>query len=430
MTADRRLTVFAVLSIVQLSCGDMIRNVIGWSAWGVTVGALIVWSLVELWLRRDRVKRPGVAAVMFVALTFLSAAWAASWWSTLLGATVSLGIVASALVLTTLPLERFIALLHWCFQGQLIGSLLFELAAGLFWGGVRPIWHGDINNSDVYWWTHGDIFEGGRAYGLPGNPNLIAMLALFALIIAVSRALAGKDRRSWPVWVLLPIALIALSKSITVALTLGAVIAAATLIVIRFRVSRPAYYRTLFSSLSIMGIVVIIGAVMWQTIAELLGRSPDLTGRLEFWRIILVRWLDSPIVGDGWMGYWMPWVEPYGSLLQDGSIILLQAHNVWLDMALQLGVIGVLIFFALQVGAMQNAVAIIRYGTEHPALRAVPLLLLIALAVQGLTESRPLTEIGALLLFTFVAGRPRSKEGGPRTLPVASVQRLRGGKQS
>lgn len=425
MTADRRLTVFAVLTIVQLSCGDLIRNIIGWSAWGATVGALIIWSLVELWLRRERIKYPGIATLMFVALTFLSAAWAASWWSTLLGATINLGIVAAALVMTTIPLERFIALLHWCLQGQLIGSLLFEAAAGLFWGGVRPVWHGSVHNSDVYWWTHGEIFAGGRAYGLPGNPNLLAMLALMALIVAAARALSGKDRRTWPLWILLSVALITLSQSLTVSLTAAAIVAASALIIIRFRVSRPAYYRAFFSSLSLMGIAVIIGAVLWQPLAEWLGRSPDLTGRLEFWRIILVRWLYSPVVGDGWMGYWMPWVEPYGALLQDGSIVLLQAHNVWLDIALQLGIVGVLVFFALQVGAMQNAVAIIRYGVEHPAIRSVPLLLLIALAVQGVTESRPLTEIGALLLFLFAAGLPRSKEGRARTLPIATVQRTK-----
>ena len=409
---------FAVLVIVQVSCGDLVRNIIGWSAWGASIGALLVWALVELWLRRDRVKRPGIATVMFLALAFLSAFWAASWWSTLLGSAISLGIAAAALVLTSMPLQRFMTLLHWCFQVQLIGSLLFEVTAAVLGRGIRPVWYGHIDNSEVYWWSHGDLFEGGRMYGLPGNPNLVAMLALLALIIAAARALSGQDRRTWPVWVGLPILLIALSQSITVILIVGAIMAASTLIVIRFKVSRPAYYRAFFSSLSLMGIAVIVGAVLWQSLAELLGRSTDLTGRLDIWRIVLVRWLDSPIVGDGWMGYWMPWVDPYGSLIQHRAIVHLQAHNAWIDMALQLGIIGVLIFFALQVTSMRNAVAVIRYGNEHPAIRAVPLLLLIALAVQGLTESRPLTEIGALLLFFFAAGPPRSSEGGPRTLPI------------
>ncbi|MGO1532416.1 MAG: O-antigen ligase family protein, partial [Micrococcaceae bacterium] len=296
-----------------------------------------------------------------------------------------------------------------------------EIVAALWIGPIRPVWHGDIENSDVYWWTHGELFSGGRVYGLMGNANLLGMLALMALIIAAARAFAGHDRRTWPVWVVLSIAMIAGSQSVTVAATVAAIAASGALIVIRFRVSREAYYRAFWSSLSAIGIVVIIGAVLWQSIAEWMGRTPDLTGRLEFWRIVLVRWLYSPVVGDGWMGYWMPWVEPYGGLLRQGSIVFLQAHNVWLDIALQIGIVGVIIFLALQITAMRNAVALIRYGAEHAAVRSVPLLLLIALAVQGFTESRPLTEIGALLLFLFAAGEPRSREGGPRTLPL-SVQ--------
>lgn len=147
----------------------------------------------------------------------------------------------------------------------------------------------------------------------------------------------------------------------------------------------------------------------------MLGKSPDLTGRLEFWRIVLVRWLYSPIVGDGWMGYWMPWVEPYGHLLTQGHAVYLQAHNVWLDVALQLGIVGLIIFVAMQITSIRNAVSRIRYSEDHPALRAVPLLLLIALVVQGFTESRPLTELGALLLFMFAAGLPQR---GERTLPI------------
>ena len=421
MPGDRRLTVFAVLAIVQLACGDLIRNIVGWPVWGASAAALILWALVELWLRRREVQRPGTAIVMFTALTFLSALWAASWWSTLLGATISLGITASALVISVMPLTRILTLLHWCFQGLLLGSLLFEVVAGLWLGPVRPVWHGDIENSDVYWWTHGELFEGGRVYGLTGNPNLTAMIALMALVIAVARMLSGQDRRLGWLWVALSLSMLLLPRSATALLTLSAVVVATLLILIRFRISRHAFYRTFWSSMSAIGIVVIVGAALWPRIAEMLGRTTDLTGRLEFWRIVLVRWLYSPVVGDGWMGYWMPWVEPYGHLLRQGHIVFLQAHNVWLDVALQIGIVGVIIFFTLQVNAMGNAATLIRYGAEHAAIRSVPLLLLIALAVQGFTESRPLTEIGALLLILFAAsGLPRPE--GPRTLPIA-VQR-------
>ncbi|MGO3844344.1 O-antigen ligase family protein [Agrococcus casei] len=415
MTADRRLTVFACVVIVQVACGDMVRNLIGWAGWGVTIGLVIAWSLVELWLRRREVPYPGRPALLFVAMAFVSAFWAGSWWSTLMGAALTLGIAAAALVIATLSLRRLVAVLHWSLQGLLIGSLVFEIVAALWIGPIRPVWHGDVAGSEVYWWTPAEILTGGRISGLTGNANLTGMLGVMALIIAVARAMSQQDRRLWPLFVVVPLASVVLSQSATVVIILAGCIVAAILILIRFRVSREAYYRTFWSSISAMGGAVIVGAVLWQDLAEMLGKSPDLTGRLEFWRIVLVRWLYSPIVGDGWMGYWMPWVEPYGHLLTQGHAVYLQAHNVWLDVALQLGIVGLIIFVAMQITSIRNAVSRIRYSEDHPALRAVPLLLLIALVVQGFTESRPLTELGALLLFMFAAGLPQR---GERTLPI------------
>lgn len=416
MTADRRLTVFAYAVVTQIACGDMVRNIVGWAGWGVTIGLTVVWALVELWLRRRTVPYPGRPTILFVTMAFASAFWAGSWWSTLIGAFLALGIAAAALVIATMPLPRIVSVLHFSFQALLLGSLAFELIAGALVGPIRPVWHGDIAGSDVYWWTPAEIFTGGRISGLTGNANLTGMLGVMALVIAVARAAAQQDRRTWPIYTAAALACIVLSQSATVIIILAACVAAAILILIRFRVSREAYYRTFWSSISAMGGAVIVAAVLWQGVAELLGRSSDMSGRLEFWRIVLVRWLYSPIVGDGWMGYWMPWVEPYGHLLTQGNAVYLQAHNVWLDIMLQLGLVGLIVFVAMQITAIRNAVSRIRFGAEHAAIRSIPLLLLIALVVQGFTESRPLTEIGALLLCMFAAG-PRQQ--GTRTLPIS-----------
>lgn len=416
MTADRRLTVFAYAVVTQIACGDMVRNIVGWAGWGVTIGLTVVWALVELWLRRRTVPYPGRPTILFVTMAFASAFWAGSWWSTLIGAFLALGIAAAALVIATMPLPRIVSVLHFSFQALLLGSLAFELIAGALVGPIRPVWHGDIAGSDVYWWTPAEIFTGGRISGLTGNANLTGMLGVMALVIALARAAAQQDRRTWPIYTAAALACIVLSQSATVIIILAACVAAAILILIRFRVSREAYYRTFWSSISAMGGAVIVAAVLWQGVAELLGRSSDMSGRLEFWRIVLVRWLYSPIVGDGWMGYWMPWVEPYGHLLTQGNAVYLQAHNVWLDIMLQLGLVGLIVFVAMQITAIRNAVSRIRFGAEHAAIRSIPLLLLIALVVQGFTESRPLTEIGALLLCMFAAG-PRQQ--GTRTLPIS-----------
>ena len=47
-----------------------------------------------------------------------------------------------------------------------------------------------------------------------------------------------------------------------------------------------------------------------------------------------------PWFGWGWVGYWPPWVEPFDGLAVRNGVEYLQAHNAWLDVWLQLGIVG------------------------------------------------------------------------------------------
>jgi len=100
------------------------------------------------------------------------------------------------------------------------------------------------------------------------------------------------------------------------------------------------------------------------------------------------------------------WVKPYNGLDEKAGIAVMSAHSAWLDVWLQLGVIGVLVFAPIVFLTLQRtwfrAVDQPRRG-PGPALPFAtsalwPLLVLTALFVQSLTESRLLIESGWLLL--------------------------------
>ena len=48
--------------------------------------------------------------------------------------------------------------------------------------------------------------------------------------------------------------------------------------------------------------------------------------------------------GWGWVSFWPPWVEPFSDLIERGGIIQLHAHEAWLDVWLQLGIVGLVVF--------------------------------------------------------------------------------------
>jgi len=83
-------------------------------------------------------------------------------------------------------------------------------------------------------------------------------------------------------------------------------------------------------------------------------------------------------------------------LIVRDNVTYYQAHNSYLDVWLQLGIIGFLIFVALLAITF---VKLWRLAVRHTSpLYLWPLLVFIAILVQNLTESRMIVELGWLLV--------------------------------
>jgi O-antigen ligase len=78
------------------------------------------------------------------------------------------------------------------------------------------------------------------------------------------------------------------------------------------------------------------------------------------------------------------------------GVTYLQAHNAWLDVFLQLGVIGLVVIGLFVLTTVARTWSFALDGPRDAAL--VPLALLVAVLVQSLAESRLLIEIGWALL--------------------------------
>jgi O-antigen ligase len=96
----------------------------------------------------------------------------------------------------------------------------------------------------------------------------------------------------------------------------------------------------------------------------------------------------------------MPGVEPFEGLVVIGKVPYYQAHNAYLDIAMQLGFIGAALFAIM---LLITFVKLWRLAVRHTvALYLWPILVFMGLAVWSLTESRMLIEIGWVLLMVFV----------------------------
>ena len=158
--------------------------------------------------------------------------------------------------------------------------------------------------------------------------------------------------------------------------------------------------------------------VFRDSLLALLGRSPDLTNRLDIWDTVIGLANQRPAFGWGWTGYWWPWVEPYQDLIVIKGVPYYQAHNAWLDIYLQLGIVGLVVFGALVISTLGRgwSRALDLAHGRGKAIGLLPVLVTVMLIVHSLAESRLLIEIGFALLVVF-AIRTRSNRGQNQHLP-------------
>jgi len=295
----------------------------------------------------------------------------------------------------------------------LAASLLFELVVAVFVRmPITPLWvdYSDLDKIPLaFYWSRDLLFEGGRIQGIVGNSNLLGMIALLAAILYGVRLLARSGSPIWNwFWFVVAIGTLALTRSSTVLVaTVAVALLAGFLLIVRRMSGRGRLIATLVGGLLAIGAVVaaVIGR---DPLLSALGKSSDLTYRLDIWQSVVDLAVQRPVAGWGWVGYWNPFVPPFDNLAIYGGVRYLQAHNAWLDVFLQLGALGLIIFAFLVLSTLGRTWQLalepgghLRHRLDWP-MTAIPLLLLTALLVQSLAESRMLVELGWVVFVVIV----------------------------
>lgn len=420
-------SVFAVLLLFTLFAGDFWRNLISWPGYFVLAAVLAVGSIVFLVRTRPafRWRKTPKTLVLFLALAIVSLAWSAYPGATALGILAQLATTAAAVFLALcLSWRAVLTALANAFRWILGLSLLFELIVAVFvrhpilpLTPAQPAPTGHIPSA--FYWSRDLLFHGGQIQGIVGNSNLLAMIALLSLVVFGVQLADHTIRRGTAItWLVVSVVTFALTRSSTVF-----VATVFTAVVLGFalwtRHVGPERRRPVYLTAAALVVVAVVSVVLFASkIPVLLGKSEDLTGRLTIWNSVIHLAQERPAFGWGWVSYWAPWVSPFKNLAERGGVVYLQAHNAWLDVWLQLGIVGLVIFALLIVSTLWRswfqAVDRPRFaaGDDLPytALTLLPLLLLAALLAQSLAESRILIEAGWTLLVLVAV---KTKQSAP-----------------
>jgi exopolysaccharide production protein ExoQ len=419
------------VALFTILAGDAWRYSITWYGFAAIVLAVSVFSV--LLLVRNRAKwRLGALPyplLAFAALTTVSIAWSAYPSSSAVGIVATLLTLVSAVSFAiSYSWAEFIRALGLALRVILGISIVFELFVSLV---VRrpilPFWSpydDDGTLAKSLYWSRDLLLDGGKIQGIVGNSALLGFVALLALIVFAVQLAAGSTRRWRTVaWLALAALTVYLTRSATITLALVAVIAVA-LAVLLIRSARTSRARVGFYALivAVVAALVVIVVVARDSVLAAMGKQPDLTGRTDIWDSVIGLAVQRPVFGWGWVSYWTPWGEPLNTLAFEGGVHQYQAHNAWLDVWLQVGIVGLTVFGALVVSTAVRSWsfatdrAITRPGTTgtFSVESMLPLLVLTALLVQSLAESRLIIEYG-LLLLTVIA--VKTKRNDPVALP-------------
>ncbi|WP_217136100.1 O-antigen ligase family protein [Leucobacter chinensis] len=397
--------------------GNAFRNLLGLQGYVALV--VVVFGIgIALFIKqrpeRFRWYRLPAPLTLFLLFAALSILWSQYRLESLLGVTAQLITTAVAVILALLlTWQETLSTLASAFRYLLGLSIVFELFVSLF---IRepllPWWieAPEGKTPNLLYWSRDLLFEGGPIQGLLGSSTLLGFAALLGLIVFVIQLRAGTVRpfAGW-FWVIVALATLVLTRPAT-ALIAGGVVVVSLFFALWARRAKADHRMPMyFIGAALLAACGTLAIVFRDSFFGIFGKSGSLTGRTETWQKVIDLGSEHPTVGWGWVSYWAPWVEPFKSLDVQGGIPVMHAHNAWLDVWFQLGFIGLALFgllvFVTTWRVWFRAVDQPRRGPGAPLPYATsalwPFLIMMAMLVQSLTESRMIVESGWLLLVLF-----------------------------
>jgi O-antigen ligase len=183
--------------------------------------------------------------------------------------------------------------------------------------------------------------------GLWFEKNAMGAIMAVSVLASIATAILRPDQRlRWMLNAGLCLGLVVMSRSGTALITIGLILGAATALAVMRRGPAPGVI-TIF----VLGAVG-FGAAAAQALAPgvfltLLGKDPTLTGRTDIWAAILRQAAAHPWLGFGYAAFWEKTSAPANFVRAETGWMVPSAHNGWLDMLVQLGVVGVALCAAL-----------------------------------------------------------------------------------
>ena len=156
----------------------------------------------------------------------------------------------------------------------------------------------------------------------------------------------------------------------------------------------------LFASIMTIVAATVAAWIYFPLLAGIVGRDSTLTGRTAIWQQVWIAILKHPILGYGFAAFWQGMKGESYNVILALRFVVFHAHNGFLEIWLELGAAGLLLFFVSYLRAWSKLWGILRSDEIGNAFWMVFVLILVA--VYDLDENTLLPFNG--LFWTLYVG--------------------------
>jgi len=281
-----------------------------------------------------------------------------------------------------------------------LGSILRMLSVVLLAGAVlNLLW---VYGLPEYGVT-GVSSEGAPTWdGITANRNTLGRMTALSVMVFLVQLRA--DRRWWPFWVAGLGANVLLMIGTESKTAFASTVLAAGLLVVyaMFRARKTLYGAVTVALIGAVGTATVFVTTNLDVVTRFLNRDATLSGRTDLWADSMHAIGKHPIQGYGWDGFWTGWFGANHEIWLEHPWLPPHAHNFYLDITLNLGLIGLTLWVLLTYRGIVRAA---RYVRAHPnALGLWPLTYLSLTLVWAVTESQLVGRniVWVLLVVVFV----------------------------
>jgi putative inorganic carbon (HCO3(-)) transporter len=264
---------------------------------------------------------------------------------------------------------------------RLVWSILASAVFVTLYGFYQYIHGVDIS---AFQWVDGDQFPElkVRVFSTLKNPNLLAGFLVVVMSLAVGLGLYAETMKGK----LMSLALVAvLGTCLVLTYCRGAWL---SIVAVTALCARLYNRRVLWFFLLIPLVVLFCqDAVMERLVSIVNPTDTSSTLRLALWESTIAMIMDKPLLGIGWGAYWMVYPD-YDFFLNNPAATIVHAHNMYLHIAAEIGIPGLLVFLCIIYGHTRKAMDVLG-RTKNRRVAGVMLGIVAAilgLAVSGVTD--------------------------------------------